>query len=443
MSLPTIGTPKNYVSERTIAGTAAKNEKRMAHIPKKEFLRCPTIVADLGNKIITTVVRGRYVKLIAEEYIKNGISECMAAKMAAEEEGSLYQNCTSKFGYLNKAIHVIKRLRSVNPQEKPEKIPPSVPETQKHEQHLTGRELYNKLKAYILTEKDLQENHFPRPDCPGKAKFYLSDIAKDPYLPSDERFCIRCAKSYRVNSYGKSVVEDECMYHWAKPVRKRYGNSVENRYRCCQGEPGSTGCEVAPLHVHHKNKYDGTSGYMTTSHNSMSDGYPQVYAMDCEMVYTTAGMEVARVTLINSECDVVYETFVKPAHEILDYNTRYSGIQESDMKNVERNLIQVQAVLLHYISADTILVGHSLESDLMSVKIVHSNVVDTSVLYPHRLGKPLKRGLKALAQDYLNMTIQDSSNGHDSKEDAIAAMKLVHHRLQQDTTKKYSARCDS
>ena len=39
-------------------------------------------------------------------------------------------------------------------------------------------------------------------------------------------------------------------------------------------------------------------------------------------VYTTAGMEVARVTVVNSECEVIYETLVKPDHEILDYNTR-------------------------------------------------------------------------------------------------------------------------
>lgn len=39
------------------------------------------------------------------------------------------------------------------------------------------------------------------------------------------------------------------------------------------------------------------------------------------------------------------------------------------MKGVHTTLIQVQAVLLHYFSADTILIGHSLESDLMAVKV--------------------------------------------------------------------------
>ena len=55
---------------------------------------------------------------------------------------------------------------------------------------IAGPELYEKLKTYILSEKELRENHFPRPDCVGRAKFYLSDITKDPYLPSKSNFSI-------------------------------------------------------------------------------------------------------------------------------------------------------------------------------------------------------------------------------------------------------------
>lgn len=41
------------------------------------------------------------------------------------------------------------------------------------------------------------------------------------------------------------------------------------------------------------------------------------------MCYTTQGLELTRVTVINEDCRVVYETLVKPEHPILDYNTRY------------------------------------------------------------------------------------------------------------------------
>lgn len=54
------------------------------------------------------------------------------------------------------------------------------------------------------------------------------------------------------------------------------------------------------------------------------EGYtPQVYSLDCEMVYTTIGLELARITVINMERKTVLESLVNPSHTIVDYNTRY------------------------------------------------------------------------------------------------------------------------
>jgi len=47
-----------------------------------------------------------------------------------------------------------------------------------------------------------------------------------------------------------------------------------------------------------------------------------VYALDCEMCYTTQGLELTRVTIIDEDCKVIYETLVKPQNPIIDYNTR-------------------------------------------------------------------------------------------------------------------------
>lgn len=48
---------------------------------------------------------------------------------------------------------------------------------------------------------------------------------------------------------------------------------------------------------------------------------------------------------------------------------RFSGVTEEDLENTSITLRDVQAVLLNMFSADTILIGHSLESDLFALKV--------------------------------------------------------------------------
>lgn len=40
--------------------------------------------------------------------------------------------------------------------------------------------------------------------------------------------------------------------------------------------------------------------------------------------YTTQGLELVRVTVVNSSLQVIYDTFVNPTNEVIDYNTRYT-----------------------------------------------------------------------------------------------------------------------
>lgn len=71
------------------------------------------------------------------------------------------------------------------------------------------------------------------------------------------------------------------------------------------------------------------------------------------------------------------------------------------------------------------MVGHSLENDLLALKINHSLIIDTAVLYKHSRGGTYKIALRVLTRKYLSREIQDSRNGHDSIEDAKAAMDLA------------------
>lgn len=53
------------------------------------------------------------------------------------------------------------------------------------------------------------------------------------------------------------------------------------------------------------------------------------------------------------------------------------------LSNVTTTLEDARARVLQHITADTLLVGHSLENDLHALKMVHVNVLDTALLYPH------------------------------------------------------------
>jgi len=91
--------------------------------------------------------------------------------------------------------------------------------------------------------------------------------------------------------------------------------------------------------------------------------------MDCEMCYTSEGGEVTRITIVSSDLRIVYNTLVKPENPVVDYNTRFSGITERDLKHVTTTLKDVQAFLLNLLSSKTILIGHALGSDLRALRV--------------------------------------------------------------------------
>lgn len=88
------------------------------------------------------------------------------------------------------------------------------------------------------------------------------------------------------------------------------------------------------------------------------------------------------------------------------------------MENVDNQLKDVRNMVRAIVSNECILIGHSLESDLCSLKLYHLKCVDTSVIFPHKKGLPYKRSLKNLMLENCGTVIQQEDEmggfGHDS-----------------------------
>lgn len=154
----------------------------------------------------------------------------------------------------------------------------------------------------------------------------------------------------------------------------------------------------------------------------LEDNGLDMAALDCEMVITLPGlMEVARVSLVNGNGATVLDVFVKTQHPITDFCTKWSGITAETV--LEYDLETARQMVMRHVTPHTILVGHSLDNDLKCMRLVHRCCADTSVLFPHSQGFPLKRGLRDLAQTFLKLDIQGGH--HDSVEDAVVALRLL------------------
>ena len=150
-------------------------------------------------------------------------------------------------------------------------------------------------------------------------------------------------------------------------------------------------------------------------------------AIDCEMCETASGMELTRFSLVSIPHGVLIDTLVQPPIPIVNYWTEFSGIDESSLSGVTTTIEDIHALLRNYnvISPDTIVVGHSIDSDLRAARLIHEFVVDTSIIYHHDKGYPHKHSLKYLSQKYLGKSIQIGDRGHNSVEDAIATIELA------------------
>lgn len=450
------------VAKPTIVQTISKGATRIAHIPNDKFCDRPGVLEPLASKIPVNI-RTKYLNMMIDECLKIYLTVEDGYARAQQEELATSKKCSATPIYKNSGILAVNRLRKEGLESNGikkcglnssgantishnkilagkigEKASWSIENKYKKDNHFhdefKGVKFYNNIARWVLSEQELRDNGFPRPHPElsekGRAIIYTKNTRQKPQK-GNIRWCCRCKKEYVVDKKGVAIVKEECIYH----PNNKYRFRGDVKYQCCSQDGTSDGCLSAPCHVYEYVDHNDLRGFVKTL--SKDDDFDEsiehaIYALDCEMCYTTNGLDLTRVTVIDSSCKVVYESLVKPLYPIIDYNTRYSGLTEEIMGDCTTTLLEVQATFLHMFSNKTVLVGHSLESDFKALKLIHDTIVDTSVLFPHKMGPPYKRALRNLSSEYLKKIIQNSVDGHDSAEDALVCMELLIWKLKEE-----------
>ena len=161
----------------------------------------------------------------------------------------------------------------------------------------------------------------------------------------------------------------------------------------------------------------------------------QYVAMDCEMVgvgrYGTKSA-LARVTIVNWNCETVYDEFIRPSEPVTDYRTFVSGITATDLESDNTvDLETCRTQVMELLQGKT-LIGHALKNDLAALQIwshpwqytrdtgkyepFMKTRKDDGVLWP--------RKLKELVSEHVGTEIQIAGQPHSAHEDACAALQL-------------------
>ncbi|KAK7207774.1 hypothetical protein BZA70DRAFT_24982 [Myxozyma melibiosi] len=305
---------------------------------------------------------------------------------------------------------------------------------------MTDEEILTRLEDLVISKDKLKDCGFTV-ELPSAKE--LTEATEADKAAGGYELCERCSTRFHPNMAPLS----ECVFHWARPYTRTQTDLTRVRiYPCCGEEAGaSRGCTTSNEHVYHVTapaRLANTIPFVETTEKGPH--FPKAVSLDCEMGYTTLGVELIRVTILDYPSNkVLYDTLVKPIGRVIDLNTRFSGVTSLD-KNPDGSEVPAfgtarREILSKYLGKHTVLLGHGLENDLASMRIIHTRVVDSSLIYLHedpRLASlNIRMSLRNLAKKHLDRDIQVRSFdpadkvGHDSWEDAKAAADLITQKL--------------
>lgn len=364
------------------------------------------IPMELTPSPATFPMRKRYIEHLAEALRQSQPEIASPLQVAVEQEYKVAStNSTSTYN-----IAIKRKIYEANHPEKVRSVQLAAP---------TDAEILQELRNICIPVEKLTKYG------------YFMEYPDKIDGPEAKRTCHRCKQEFKLDEVMK---ETTCQYHSGKIVKDPLG---VRRYLCCSGVFGETDtvpCEKASRHVfywtdskemHHSQPFRKTREMWGIKHGSLD-----AVGIDCEMGFTSRGFELLRITAIDfTTAEEVFDVLVRPKGEIIDLNTRWSGIAE--IKDEALNFEDAIELLGEIVDCNTIMIGHGLENDMNAMRLIHDKVVDTAILYPkHQTSPTFRFSLKQLAFQYLNRTIQTGE--HDSFEDSLASMDVAKHFIKKD-----------
>lgn len=156
--------------------------------------------------------------------------------------------------------------------------------------------------------------------------------------------CDRCKARFQVfpgrrEEDGALTSGGKCIHHWGKPYwpERSAGDpraKRERKYRCCEELIGdSPGCTQSDTHVFKITEVKRLAtilNFAETPENDQALGKP--ICIDGEMGYTVHGLELIRLTATAwPGGDELLDILVRPIGEVLDLNSRWSGVWPQQM----------------------------------------------------------------------------------------------------------------